>query len=57
MDGMQLKNIRRDLRLTQEELAKKLGMSRNAIANYETEKQPVPRVVELAVNEIRRQLV
>jgi transcriptional regulator with XRE-family HTH domain len=41
--------------MTQQELAKRLGMARSAIANYETEKQPIPRVVELAVSEIRRQ--
>lgn len=39
---------RRRLGLTQHQAAEALGMSRAMIANYEGEKYPIPRVVELA---------
>ena len=36
--GEQIKNRRKELNITQEELAKKLNVTRSAVSNWETEK-------------------
>jgi len=48
MDKDQFRRKRKRLRLTQEELAKRLGKSRPTIARYESGEFPVPKTVELA---------
>ena len=48
MDKDEFRRKRKRLRLTQEELAKRLGKSRPQIARYESGEFPVPKTVELA---------
>jgi transcriptional regulator with XRE-family HTH domain len=48
MNKDQFRRKRKRLRLTQEELAKRLGKSRPQIARYESGEFPVPKTVELA---------
>ena len=48
MDKDEFRRKRKRLRLTQEELAKRLGKSRPTIARYESGEFPVPKTVELA---------
>ena len=48
MDKHTFRRKRKRLRLTQEELAKRLGKSRPQIARYESGEFPVPKTVELA---------
>jgi transcriptional regulator with XRE-family HTH domain len=48
MDKDTFRRKRKRLRLTQEELAKRLGKSRPTIARYESGEFPVPKTVELA---------
>ena len=48
MDKDTFRRKRKRLRLTQEELAKRLGKSRPQIARYESGEFPVPKTVELA---------
>lgn len=42
MIGNKIKELREEKNLTQEILAKELGVSRPALAHYETEKRQVP---------------
>ena len=48
MNKDQFRRKRKRLRLTQEELAIRLGKSRPTIARYESGEFPVPKTVELA---------
>jgi predicted transcriptional regulator len=52
MDKDQLRRKRKKLGLTQEELAKRLDMSRPSIARYEGGIKPIPKTVELALKAI-----
>ena len=54
MNAKQLKDIRFRLRLTQIELAKRLGVSWRTIAGYETGAK-IPQVVQMAMREVVRQ--
>lgn len=42
--------------LTQAELARQLGVSRNTIAYYLSGKWPIPRVFEFALDELEKRL-
>ena len=55
MTGDDLRRLRRDLQLSQEALAKRLGITRNPVAEWEANKRGVPRYIELAIAEIRRE--
>jgi transcriptional regulator with XRE-family HTH domain len=48
MTGDDLRRVRRDLQLSQEALAKRLGMTRSPVAEWEAGKRSVPRYIELA---------
>jgi len=52
MDKDQFRRKRKRLRLTQTELAKRLGKSRPQIARYESGEYPVPKAIELAMKAI-----
>ena len=46
--NMRIKKLRKDLELTQQEFADKIGMKRNTIANYETNRnEPSNSVISL----------
>ena len=52
MDKDTFKRKREKLKLTQEELGKRLGKSRPSIARYEAGVIPIPKVVEMALKVI-----
>jgi transcriptional regulator with XRE-family HTH domain len=52
----ELKRKRERLGLTQAELAKRLGITKITILRYENGQTEIPRVVELAMKEIEREL-
>ena len=52
LDKDQFRRKRKRLRLTQTELAKRLGKSRPQIARYESGEYPVPKAIELAMKAI-----
>ena len=54
MDSWDLKKWRKKLGLNQSEAARKLGVQRGALQNWEREVRPVPRTVELACEELVR---
>lgn len=55
MIGQKLKEVRKELGLTQKEFGDMLGISSNSIARYERgEMEPQhPRVLELAIDQLR----
>jgi transcriptional regulator with XRE-family HTH domain len=55
MKGTELKTLREKLDLTQESLAKRLGVKRLSVIRWETGKTAIPTTVELALKEIARQ--
>jgi DNA-binding XRE family transcriptional regulator len=54
MDVWDFKKWRKSLRYTQLEAAHRLGVSRGTIQHWESERYPIPRVVELACRELVR---
>ena len=54
MDGPALKMWRKQLRYTQEEAAKQLGVSRATIQNWEHEVTPLPGAIDFACQECVR---
>lgn len=50
--GIQLKNLRKEYKLTQEQLANLAGMSQNAIASYESSKRKISEDVDLILSQI-----
>jgi len=55
MDKDQFRRKRKRLRLTQEELAKRLGKSRPTIARYEAGDFPVPKAIEMALKVVEEE--
>src|SRR5436190_9126734 len=55
MDMWDLKKWRRALGYSQVDAAEMLGVSRGAVQHWESERTPVPTVVELACDELTRQ--
>ena len=55
MDKNQFRRKRKRLRLTQEELAKRLGKSRPTIARYEAGDFPVPKAIEMALKVVEEE--
>ena len=55
MTAIQIKQIRRIMRITQRELGARLGMTVQQISNYENGRSPVPKVVELALSYLASQ--
>lgn len=56
MTGEQLKKIRKKFGQTQTELAEMLGVSRNTVTRWETDDQPIPSYLHLALAELSRRL-
>lgn len=50
MTGEQLREKRQKLELTQEALAKELGVSSNTVARWERDEVAIPPYLELALN-------
>ena len=55
MDKDSFRRKRERLRLTQEELAKRLGKSRPTIARYESGEFPVPKAIEMALKVVEEE--
>ena len=55
MDKDQFRRKRKRLRLTQTELAKRLGKSRPTIARYEAGDFPVPKAIEMALKVVEEE--
>jgi transcriptional regulator with XRE-family HTH domain len=55
MDKKTFRHKRERLRLTQDELAKKLGKTRVTIARYELGGTPIPKAVEMALRFVEEQ--
>ncbi len=53
MKPEELKEARRALDLTQDQLAHQLDLELNTISRYETGKQDIPRVVDYAIRYLR----
>lgn len=52
MTGDELKRRRKGLELTQEGLAKVLGVSTNTVARWERDEVPIPPYLDLAFNDL-----
>lgn len=52
MDKDTFRRKREHLEMTQEQLAKRLGINRITIIRYESGESPIPKAVELAVKAI-----
>lgn len=52
MDGTQFRVRRRKLKMTQETIAEKIGVSANTVARWERDELPISRTVELALKAI-----
>jgi transcriptional regulator with XRE-family HTH domain len=52
MTGTELAEIRHSLNLKQRELAALLGIHIVTLGNYETDARPIPKTVELAVQQL-----
>ena len=52
MDKDTLKRKREQLDMTQEQLAKRLGINRITIIRYESGESPIPKAVEMALKVI-----
>lgn len=57
MGEEEFKNMRERMRLTQKELANRLEVTETTIYRWETGKNPIPKSVELALKQIRRELL
>lgn len=53
MTSNQLRALRSKLGLTQAGLAERLGVTRDAVASWETGRSPISRVVALAVRHLQ----
>ena len=49
MTGKELRDARRYLKLTQDELGREIGIHKNTIARMERDELEIPKAVELAV--------
>lgn len=56
MNGQEFREIRRELGLSQERLARQLGVTMNTVWRWET-LQEVPKIPELAIRYLQGQLV
>ena len=50
-----MRALRERMKLTQEELAKRLGVDRITVVRYEMDRAKISKVLELALKEIERQ--
>lgn len=52
MKAQEFKSVRKKLGLTQRELALQLNLSIQQISNYETDRNPIPKIVEMALDQL-----
>jgi DNA-binding XRE family transcriptional regulator len=57
MTGEEFKQAREKMRLTQTDLASRLGVTETTIYRWETDKAPISKTVELALKQIRSELL
>jgi DNA-binding transcriptional regulator YiaG len=57
MEGEELKDMREKLRLTKKDLAARLEVTETSLYRWETGRTPIPKTVELAMKQIRRELL
>jgi DNA-binding XRE family transcriptional regulator len=56
MTGAEFKGLREKMRLSQKDLAERLGVTETTIYRWETEKAPISKAVELAIKQVRAEL-
>ena len=56
MDAVALKRRRKRLGLTQAELAKRMGVTWNTVARWETAQRKVPRIAEVLLGFLQREM-
>jgi DNA-binding XRE family transcriptional regulator len=54
MNGLELKEKRKKLGLTQTELAEKVGVAMRTVQNWEKETNKIPKSTELLINDLIR---
>lgn len=57
MEAGEFQQMRERMRLTQKELAARLDVTENSIYRWENGKTVIPRTVELAMKQVRRELL
>lgn len=56
MTGEEFKQARERMRLTQTEIASRLGVTETTIYRWESDKAPISKAIELALKQIRTEL-
>jgi transcriptional regulator with XRE-family HTH domain len=56
MNGKELRDKRKQLELTQEQLAKELSVAPNTVARWERDEMAIPAFLHLAVESIERKM-
>jgi transcriptional regulator with XRE-family HTH domain len=57
MSGKELREKRKELKLTQEQLANELQVSANTVARWERDEMKIPSFLHLAIETIERKIL
>lgn len=52
MQSEEFRKIRDEIRMTQEKMARQLGISSQSVSRYERGREPIPKYIELAVKQL-----
>jgi transcriptional regulator with XRE-family HTH domain len=55
MDAVELKRRREKAQLTQAKLAEKVGLSVTMLSHYETERWPIPKIAQKALDNVLKE--